>query len=51
MKSVGTLIARNKTIFDWRNIQLKERFRIACHLIFIGIVEIEWGGINVENIQ
>lgn len=48
MKRVASIFfnPQNKEIWDWRNLKLIERIRIAIYLIFTGIVEIQWAKTN-----
>ncbi len=45
-KSVASFRSGNKEIWDWRNLPMKNRIKIALALIFYGIVDIEWKKAN-----
>jgi len=45
------LFVGNVEIWDWRNMSLKYRIRIAWRLIRYGIIELNWGRSNISNID
>ena len=45
-KHCATLITGNKEIWDYRNIPLKIRIKMALALALTGIVEIKWKQAN-----
>lgn len=42
MKKVATFMSGRNEIWDYRNLSIMSRIRIAYDLIFTGVVEIEW---------
>jgi len=49
---VATFISGNKEIWDWRNLGILDRLKIACSLIFTGVVDIEWKqGVTEKYLQ
>lgn len=47
-KKVASLVAGNKEIWDYRNLGIIDRIKIAYSLVRFGIVDIQWNKSNIK---
>ncbi len=50
MKNVATFKSGNKEIWDYRNLPILTRIKLAWALVIYGIVDIQWGKANFINL-